>query len=134
MQSTHELALTFATGEVRHPDLETCHSRQCTTRACSRPSHLRFDTHQSNVDDAVATGTHARGVANGHAKLSESDVLVMRKRAASGATGKTLSVEYGVSQGLVTEILRGRRWTHVGGPLRDGHGNIKHGNYRKRAS
>ena len=127
---SHELAVTFTTGEARHPDLETCHS--CDNPICCNPAHLRFDTRQGNVDDMTGRGRQARGSANGHAKLTEADVLTMRRRADAGATGKALSAEYGVSQALVTEILRGNRWQHVGGPLRATHGNRRHGMYARK--
>ena len=54
----HELALSFTTGEVRHPDLDTCHS--CDNPRCCNPEHLRFDTRQSNVDDMHAGAGRCR--------------------------------------------------------------------------
>lgn len=129
MVGAHELAVSFTTGERRAEHLETCHS--CNNPPCCNPAHLRFDTSQSNAADAVRSDRHARGERNGHAKLTEVEVLTMRHRAAGGATGKVLASEYGVSQGLVTEILRGSRWKHVGGPLRSEHGNHKHGRYAR---
>ena len=123
MRGAHELALTYATGEVRPSGLETCHS--CHTPLCCNPSHLRFDTRANNVGDAVRADRHARGETNGRSKLTDGTVLVIRQRAAAGATGRSLASEYGVSEGLVTEIVRGRRWRHVGGPTRTTHGNRK---------
>lgn len=123
MRGAHELALTFTTGEKRHPDLDTCHS--CDVPLCCNPTHLRFDTRQSNVDDCVTRNRHATGERNGHAKLTESDVRIMRVRHANGATGRALAHEYGVSESLVTEILRGKRWKTAGGPIRELHGNSK---------
>lgn len=123
----HELAVTFTTGEARHPELDTCHS--CDNPICCNPAHLRFDTRQSNVDEMVERGR----AANGQRKLTDDQVLAMRYRAEAGATGIVLAAEYGVSKGLVTSILQGKRWTHVGGPLRAGHGNRIHGKYVRKS-
>lgn len=129
MAFAHELALTFSTGERRHPLLETCHS--CDNPPCCNPAHLRFDTRQGNVDDAIERDRHARGERNGHAKLTEADVVLMRERHALGATGRSLARDFGVTEGLVNSIVRGLRWKRAGGPIRDIHGNTKHGRYAK---
>ncbi len=39
MVGAHELALTFTTGEVRAPGLDTCH--RCNNPICCNPHHLR---------------------------------------------------------------------------------------------
>lgn len=43
------------------------------------------------------------------------------------ADEQTTAASYGVSETLVTEIIRGNRWGHVGGPIRSIHGNVKGG-------
>ena len=123
MVGAHELAVTFTTGEVRAPGLDTCH--ECDTPGCCNPRHLRFDTRLGNVADAVSRGRHARGETAGAARLTEADVLMIRERAHRGGTGRSLASEYGLSESAITEIIRGRRWPHVGGPIRIGHGNSK---------
>ncbi len=122
MMGAHELAVTFTTGELRHPDLDTCHS--CGNPICCNPSHLRFDTRASNVDDMLRHGTH-----NPVRKLSDEDVRTIRARASAGATGKTLAGEFGVSQSLITSIIRGHKRPDAGGPIRTNHANSKEANY-----
>ena len=39
MRGSHELAVTFSTGEVRDPALDTCHS--CDNPPCCNPGHVR---------------------------------------------------------------------------------------------
>lgn len=130
MYGAHELALSFTTGEARPDGFDTCHS--CDTPLCCNPSHLRFDTRLSNVHDSIERKRHAHGAGNGGAKLTEADVLNIRERAAAGAKFKTLAAEFGVSPGLVSGIVHGKRWTHVGGPLKTTHGNQKHGRYARK--
>ena len=60
----------------------------------------------------------ARGEANGNAKLTEEDVLAMRVSFAAGtATSKQLMARFHISLPSLSEILKGKRWKHVGGPI-----------------
>ena len=109
----HELALSFTSGEARIPELDTCHS--CDIPACCNPGHLRFDTQQSNVDDSVKRGRKPRG--SQVSALTEDDVLIMRRRRASGARCTDLARDFSIAASAVTAIVTGRTWKHVGGPL-----------------
>jgi len=115
MWGAHELALSFSTGEKRHPSLITCHS--CDNPTCCNPSHLRFDTPQANVDDMHARGRAHVGERASRYKLTDRDVLLMRERRALGARHKDLASDFGVTISAVTAIVHGRNWKHVGGPI-----------------
>ena len=111
IRPAHELALTYATGEKRLPELDTCHA--CDNPPCCNPAHLRFDTRRSNVADMVDRG---RAATPGR-KLTDEQIITNRERRASGAPQKTLSEQFGVSDGLISMIVRGIRWPNVGGPI-----------------
>ncbi len=115
MVGAHELAVTYTTGERRLPELDTCHS--CHVPLCCNPRHLRFDTRQSNVDDAIRAGRHTRGERNGHSRLTEDDVIAIRRRTAAGAIGSDLARQYGVSGASISFIIHGQRWAHAAGPI-----------------
>lgn len=119
----HELALSFSTGEKRLPSLETCHS--CDNPPCCNPAHLRFDTRQSNVADAVARGRLAKS----NRKLSDRDVIAIRQRRAMGARQKDLALAFGVTDGTISEVVRGLKFRDVGGPIEH-----KRAQYRKGVS
>lgn len=121
MAGSHELALSFSTGEKRHHSLETCHS--CDNPICCNPHHLRFDTRQSNVDDM-----HERNRASRTGKLTDSDIITIRERRALGARQIDLAEQFGVSDGQISMIVRGLRWASVGGPI-----ETKRSQYRKAA-
>ena len=104
MVGAHELALTFTTGERRHPSLDTCHS--CGNPLCCNPKHLRFDTRQSNVADTLRHGRHKT-----RRKLSDADVLLIRERLEYGATQQKLADEFGVSNSTISMIKTGKRRT-----------------------
>lgn len=111
MRPAHELALTFTTGEERIDGLETCHG--CNNPICCNPQHLRFDTRQGNVDDAVRSGRNYRPPR----KISDADVETARRRHEAGATGKALADEYVVSDGLMSQILHGSKRADAPGPI-----------------
>ncbi len=115
----HELALSFATGEKRISSLDTCH--ECDNPSCVNPDHLRFDTRKSNVDDMVRRGRQARP-----GRLSDSEIVLIRERRAAGARQSDLAEQFGVSASLISMIVRGLRWTYVGGPIEP-----KQSQYRK---
>ena len=106
----HELALSFSTGEVRHKDLDTCHA--CDNPGCCNPSHLRFDTRQSNVAEM-----HDRGRAKVDSKLTADEVRLIRERRELGARQQDLADEFGVTAGQISMIVRGIRWPEAGGPI-----------------
>jgi hypothetical protein len=111
MVGAHELALTFTTGERRQSHFDTCHS--CNNPLCCNPRHLRFDTRQSNVDDAVAAGR----VRNGNTRLTEDEVVKIRERYASGAPQTVLARDFSISASMVSQIVHGFRWRSAGGPI-----------------
>ncbi len=111
----HDLALSFTVGEIRHESLDTCH--ECDNTACCNPSHLRFDTRQSNVEDMISRDRDSRGSRHPSTKLTESEVLIIRERRALGARQKDLASDYGISAAAIVSIVHGRTWKHVGGPI-----------------
>lgn len=109
MIGAHELALTFTTGERRAPELDTCHS--CNNPICCNPHHLRFDTRASNVADMLAAGTQRRG------RFSDDAIRTMRLRYANGARQVDIADDYGITNGLVSQIVRGLRYREAPGPI-----------------
>lgn len=110
MMRATELALSFWTGEKRHPSLDTCHS--CDNPICVNPAHLRFDTRQSNVNEM-----HERGRARHASKITEEDIVLIRERRALGASQKDLAKDFGLTDSSVSMIVRGIRWPNAGGPI-----------------
>lgn len=115
MYGAHELAVTFTTGEVRDPALDTCHS--CDNPPCCNPEHLRFASRLENVRDMHERGRARVGSAHPFARLTEEAVIEIRVRRANGAMQKTLAADYGVSEAYVSEIVNGLAWRSAGGPI-----------------
>ena len=56
-------------------------------------------------------GTNPRGERNGHAVLTEKDVLEIRRRyAAGGVTQQALADEYGMARSSISGYTTGHRW------------------------
>ena len=96
------------------PSIKTRHT--CNVRACVNPEHLTFGTQADNIRDRDEAGRQARqkGVDHGGAKLTEEQVIEIRSRyAAGGVFQRALAAEYGVSQSVISEIVRRVSWAHL---------------------
>jgi len=91
--------------------MEVCHNDGNSTN--NSPENLRWDTHSSNVLDAVRHGTHVnnRGELCGAAKLSEKDVTEIFH--SQGKSGVYLANKFGVSKSRISEIRSRNTWKHL---------------------
>jgi len=112
----HRAAYEIAHGPI--PDgLHICH--HCDTPACVRPDHLYAATHAQNMQDAIERGRFVMppggiGEKNGRAKLTESEVLEIRRLYASGDyLQRELADRYGVTQAYISKIVNRKNWTHL---------------------
>lgn len=90
----------------------------CDNPRCCNPCHLDIGTHYDNVQDMINRGRRvasaARGVRNCKAKLTDNEVRRIRAEYAEGNTSTIkLAKRYGVSQGLISQIVLKRIWKHV---------------------
>lgn len=94
-----------------------CH--RCDNPACVRPDHLFLGTHKDNMHDMLVKGRRAPtiGENNPKAKLSEVDVIEIRKRwnQATRKHGLRIKIarEYGVTGALIGLITKNKIWTHI---------------------
>ena len=95
--------------------LYACH--HCDTPLCVNPDHLFPGTQVDNMADCVAKGRKERGSAAANAKLTEAQVLEIRRRYATYERLTDLAEAYGVSPRTVSDIVRGLTWAHVEGPV-----------------
>lgn len=80
----------------------------------NRLENLEYVTRSQNqihARDVLGTGTE--GERNGRAKLTEKDVLEMRRLRLEGATQKELITRFGVNRNMVQRILYRKAWTHI---------------------
>lgn len=110
----HRVSYQLHHGPIE-PGQVVCH--QCDTPACVNPSHLFAGTQADNVHDMVAKGRHRtsprRGTDHGMARLTEDQVLEIRRRAATGEDQRAIAVDFGVSSTNVSMIHRRNTWRHL---------------------
>jgi hypothetical protein len=103
----------YAAGMVDWPpEIQTRHL--CNVPACVNPEHLTFGSHADNMRDMVEADRQAKGTDNGSAKLTEEQVLDIRRRyAEGGVTQRSLAAEYGVARSLICNIVRRKIWAYL---------------------
>ncbi|MFF8910580.1 HNH endonuclease family protein [Streptomyces olivaceoviridis] len=112
----HAFAVELATGDSCPPGKEGCHT--CDNPPCCNPAHVYYGSRQQNVDDMWQRDRGRRGNRHRSARLSEAQVVGIRVRFAAGETTPALAAEFGVSEGCITDVVNGRNWKHVGGPIK----------------
>lgn len=106
---SHRLAYEAFVGPIPNSTL-VCHT--CDVRSCVNPDHLFLGTPADNSADMKRKGRSPSmtGTRNGHAKLSEDDVLAIRRSARSN---KSLARLYNVDRSMVSLIKSRKRWGHI---------------------
>lgn len=99
----------LAHGEPPDLSYEAAHSCGNGANGCLNPGHLSWKTRTENQGDRVEHGTHQRGERQWKAKLTESDVRTIRKRAEQERQS-VIAKDYGINQCTVSEIKTGRKW------------------------
>jgi hypothetical protein len=98
-----------------------CHA--CDNPLCVNPRHLFLGTVSDNALDAGAKGRMSmqvhpesvlRGEKSNFSKLTEEQVGEIRERIARGSISKrALGREYGVDEGTIRLIAKGKTWKHL---------------------
>jgi hypothetical protein len=79
------------------------------------PDHLFLGSHLDNMKDMVQKGRagSGRGELNPYAKLTERDVVEIRRRVSAGETQKSVAHEYEVDIATINKIVHRKTWPHV---------------------
>lgn len=93
--------------------LECCHKDR--NRLNSNVDNLRWDTHSSNVLDAVGHGTHVdtSGAFNGRSKVELWDVIDMWDRYNRGESINDIAELYGLHKEYVRLVFKKKFWRHI---------------------
>ena len=85
---------------------------------CVNPSHLWLGTPKDNSQDMCKKGHSARGERSGSHKLTEAQVIeIKRLYALGGISHSQLAARYGVCRATITLILIGKNWSHIKTPV-----------------
>lgn len=88
------------------------------TRTNNQLDNLCWGTKVENTQDQVRHGTHAdnRGERHGHAKLTESIVILIRQLWSirwMGVTQVELGEMFNISNKTVSDLVHRKRWKHI---------------------
>jgi len=111
----HRLSFMFFNGPIPEGHC-VCH--RCDNPACVNPHHLFAGVDAENAKDMFDKKRHRppSGESNGHARLTETQVLTIRRSYAEGGmTHRQLAAMYGVDTSHITKIMRGQKWKHLVG-------------------
>jgi len=111
----HRQAYRLAYGDFDEC-LLVCH--HCDNPSCVRPNHLFLGTYSDNANDKVTKGRNNDngnlGSSHGMSKLTEEDVIKIRKEYALGNYSyQDIAGEYEVSWTTIQKIVSRKTWTHV---------------------
>ena len=87
----------------------------CDNRSCSNPSHLFLGTHKDNMVDMLSKGRQkgAIGSKNIKAKLSEENVLEIRRLIQEKVIISEIAKSFSVTKGSIYKIKSGTYWKHI---------------------
>ena len=90
-----------------------CHS--CDVPLCVNPFHLFLGTQKENIQDSEKKGrmSHPLGEDHPGSKLTEVDVIKIRRRAALGESLSDIAEDFSVTRGNVRGIVLRRIWNHI---------------------
>lgn len=118
----HRLSWTLCVGRIpgeedrRRGAQGACVCHRCDVRACVNPAHLFLAQQRVNIQDMENKhrARHPRGSNHENSKLTEADIPSIRWLYATGEfTQAQIAARFGVSQILVSLILRRKAWAHV---------------------
>lgn len=109
--SVHRVVWELVNGPIAD-GVVICH--QCDNPSCCNPDHLFEGTQQDNLLNMRSKQRHAFGSRHGQTKLTESDVVEIRRRHSAGEVSQQeLAQEYRVAQYTIYAIVHRKTWAHI---------------------
>ena len=100
----------LAHGEPPTKKHDAAHSCGKGHEGCMNPRHLSWKTRKENEADKVGHGTLRRGTAINTNKLTEEDVINVRRLIKDGTPGVDIARLYGITPAMVSNIKVGKAW------------------------
>lgn len=79
----------------------------------NRISNLAWGTSLENNQDKILHGTSSRGERGSKAKLTNEDVIEIRKRRSDGESLKTIAKDFSLNTATVSQISLRKSWKHI---------------------
>lgn len=111
---THRVSWEMHNGPIP-PKTEVCHA--CDNPRCNNPAHLFLGSHRANMRDMTDKGRNVvpalKGERHPQARLTEDQVIEIRRRIAAGDMQRRIAADFGVTRPLITAINARRIWRHL---------------------
>jgi len=116
--NTHRVVWILLYGELDR-DILVCH--HCDNKKCINPEHLFAGTYSDNMQDCKQKGRLVvpvgvklmRGEKNIGAKLTENDVVEIKKCLINGDKQIDIAKDYNVTRYAISKIATGNTWKHI---------------------
>lgn len=90
---------------------------KCDNPQCINPEHLELGTYKDNSDDCCKRGRRPKGEKTSFSKLTEKEVIEIKKTFKKGRVNKemirNIAKSHGVHIGTIYAIYYGNSWGHV---------------------
>lgn len=106
----HRMAWTLTHGELS-PALAICH--RCDNPPCCNPAHMFPGTLNDNNVDKAQKGRSLIGAENPRARITDAQVLEIRRLSAMGVRRRALSERFSISVAQTRRIVVGEQWAHL---------------------
>lgn len=112
IEKAHRFSYMTFRGEIP-PSMIVCHS--CDQPSCVNPDHLFLGTYLDNRNDMLKKGRGRiiKGESVGLSKLTEIQVIEIRRLGSEGMRGSEISKKFDVTTSTINKILRNELWTHI---------------------
>jgi hypothetical protein len=86
----------------------------CDNPSCCNPNHLALGTNADNMADKVLKGRHSHNETHGMAKLTNAQVLSIRRLHETGNfTQQELADKFNIGRSRIWDIINNKRWKDV---------------------
>lgn len=107
---THRLAYELTNGPIPSGQMIR---HTCDNPPCCNPAHLIPGTHLDNTADMVSRERQERGQRHHNARLSDVDVIEIRRLANAGIPHREIAKQFGIHRQYVSSLKRGKSWKHL---------------------
>lgn len=109
LQTASRAMCIAAHGEPLNTNYEAAHKCGNGHKGCTNPRHIYWATPATNHADKVVHGTTNRGERQWKSKLTETDVMEIR-RLLNTESQASIAKKYGVDPSHISDIKRGKKW------------------------
>lgn len=108
--SAHRVSYIIFNGEIPE-GMSVLHS--CDNPGCVNPKHLHLGTQADNMREMAERGRSQRGENHNNSKLTNKQVIDIRKKYELGLSQTVIGKEYNISNRYVSMIVNKKRWKHI---------------------